>query len=141
MGLLRSKNFFISTWTVTNGIPTPDFDQIEFDVQQGNKVGPAIILGILEHVVYLSPGHRIIRFCHCIYHEAQSQCSMMTTFPKAWCSYKHWNLFDKQKFHVIYLDKITFIVCGASGHFTPRLTFTIMSVCSKVIHFISFDKL
>ena len=27
---------------------TPDFDQIEFDVQQGNKVGPAIILGILE---------------------------------------------------------------------------------------------
>ena len=54
VGLLRSKNFFISTCrTVTNGIPTPDFeiDQIEFDVQQGNKVGPAIILGILECTV------------------------------------------------------------------------------------------
>ena len=66
MGLLRSKNFFISTWTVTNGIPTPDFDQIEFDVQQGNKVGPAIILGILERIGTPPPGHRIIRFWHCI---------------------------------------------------------------------------
>ena len=42
------KKFLHFDLTVTNGIPTPDFDQIEFDVQQGNKVGPAIILGILE---------------------------------------------------------------------------------------------
>ena len=41
--------------TVTNGIPTPDFDQIEFDVQQGNKVGPAIILGILERSSMVHP--------------------------------------------------------------------------------------
>ena len=49
------KKFLHFDLTVTNGIPTPDFDQIEFDVQQGNKVGPAIILGILERSSMVHP--------------------------------------------------------------------------------------
>ena len=34
-----------------------------------------------------------------------SSTPLMTTFPRA-LFYKHWNLFDEQKFRVIYLDKI-----------------------------------